>query len=95
MIGSGGSGKVYRIPINDSEFIAVKKIWNKGKLDEILEKEFRAKVEILGTIRHSNIVKLLCCFSCENSMLLVYEYMENTQLRRWSTHSQPRTSINR
>ncbi|KAL5697759.1 hypothetical protein ACHQM5_028876 [Ranunculus cassubicifolius] len=83
MIGSGGSGKVYRIPINDSEFIAVKKIWNKGKLDEILEKEFRAEVEILGTIRHSNIVKLLCCFSCENSMLLVYEYMENSSLDRW------------
>ncbi|KAI3967421.1 hypothetical protein MKX01_012231 [Papaver californicum] len=84
MIGGGGSGKVYRVHISDlEESVAVKKIFNKGKLDKQLEKEFQAEVQILGTIRHLNIVKLLCCISCDNSMLLVYEYMENRSLDQW------------
>ncbi|GLT85470.1 hypothetical protein SLE2022_036600 [Rubroshorea leprosula] len=84
LIGSGGSGKVYKIAINESGgFVAVKRIWNNKKLDGKLEKEFIAEVEILGRIRHANIVKLLCCISNENSKHLVYEYMENQSLDRW------------
>ncbi|XP_019191702.1 PREDICTED: receptor-like protein kinase 5 [Ipomoea nil] len=85
VIGSGGSGEVYLVqPIHHtSEKVAVKRIWNRKKLDRKLEKEFEAEVEILGTIRHSNIVKLLCGISSEDSMLLVYEYMENRSLDLW------------
>ncbi|KAL6212527.1 hypothetical protein ACLB2K_017746 [Fragaria x ananassa] len=84
LIGSGGSGKVYRVSTNcPNEFVAVKRIWNSKELDQRLEKEFNAEVEILGSIRHSNIVKLLCCISSENSKLLVYEYMENHSLDKW------------
>ncbi|XWS72505.1 hypothetical protein CRYUN_Cryun02cG0045600 [Craigia yunnanensis] len=93
IVGSGGSGKVYRIVINHSgESVAVKKIWNTKKLDHKLEKEFLAEVEILGNIRHSNIVKLLCCISSEDSKLLVYEYMENQSLDKW-LHGQKRRSM--
>ncbi|GFZ08575.1 kinase family with leucine-rich repeat domain-containing protein [Actinidia rufa] len=73
--------EIYRITVpNSEEFVAVKRIWNNRKLDHKLEKEFLAEVEILGTIRHSNIVKLICCISSEDSKLLVYEYMENQSL---------------
>lgn len=82
LVGRGGGGKVYRISLG-REIVAVKKIWNSRKLDSNLEKEFRAEVEILGSIRHSNIVKLLCCISGANSMLLVYEYLQNGSLDRW------------
>ncbi|PSS06191.1 Receptor-like protein kinase [Actinidia chinensis var. chinensis] len=91
LIGSGGSGKIYRIAVpNSEEFVAVKGIWNKRKLDHKLEKEFLAEVEILGTIRHSNIVKLICCISSEDSKLLVYDYMENQSLDKW-LHGKRRT----
>ncbi|XP_058074145.1 receptor-like protein kinase HSL1 [Magnolia sinica] len=85
LIGSGGSGKVYRIALSNraGDVVAVKKIWNTRRLDDRLEKEFQAEVEILGRIRHSNIVKLLCCISSDDSKLLVYEYMENGSLDRW------------
>ncbi|XP_047947151.1 receptor-like protein kinase HSL1 isoform X2 [Salvia hispanica] len=86
-IGSGGSGKVFRVPISRSgEYVAVKRIWDNVKLDE---KQFLAEIRILGTIRHSNIVKLLCCISSETSKLLVYEYMENHSLDTW-LHSRNR-----
>ncbi|KAI3822031.1 hypothetical protein L1987_09612 [Smallanthus sonchifolius] len=84
LIGSGGSGKVYQIEIGrHGEYVAVKRIWNTRKIDHTLEKEFLSEVQILGSIRHSNIVKLLCCFSSEDSKLLVYEYMENQSLDKW------------
>ncbi|XP_061369609.1 receptor-like protein kinase HSL1 [Gastrolobium bilobum] len=84
LIGSGGFGKVYRIAsTRPGEYVAVKKIWNCKDPDNKMEKEFMAEVEILGNIRHSNIVKLLCCYSSENSKLLVYEYMENQSLDKW------------
>lgn len=84
VIGSGGSGKVYRIPVNSlGETVAVKKIWNNRKSDHKLEKEFMAEVKILSSIRHNNIIKLLCCVSCETSRLLVYEYMEKQSLDKW------------
>ncbi|KAL8102479.1 hypothetical protein AgCh_027106 [Apium graveolens] len=84
VIGSGGSGKVYRVPVNRSgEYVAVKKIGNSKKLDKRLEIEFNSEVEVLSTIRHVNIVKLLCCISSENSKLVVYQYMENGSLDEW------------
>lgn len=84
LIGSGGSGKVYRIIVNpNGEKVAVKRVCNDKKLDQRLEKEFMSEVQILGTIRHSNIVKLLCCISSKTLKLLVYEYMENQSLDRW------------
>ncbi|CAA0821312.1 Protein kinase family protein with leucine-rich repeat domain [Striga hermonthica] len=84
MIGCGGSGKVYKIPADrENEYVAVKRIWSENKKDHLLEKEFLAEIEILGSIRHSNIVKLLCCVSRDDSKLLVYEYMENQSLDIW------------
>lgn len=87
LIGSGGSGKVYRVGVNpNGNFVAVKRIWNKRNLELGLEKQFLAEVEVLSSIRHSNIVKFLCCISSGNSKVLVYEYMENQNLDKWLHH---------
>ncbi|CAI0425598.1 unnamed protein product [Linum tenue] len=82
VIGMGGSGKVYRVAVDrQNDFVAVKRIWNDD--DNKLAKEFMSEVETLSAIRHSNIVKLLCCISNGDSKLLVYEYMENRSLDWW------------
>ncbi|CAN4076627.1 unnamed protein product [Withania somnifera] len=92
IIGSGGSGKVYKISTGrPNEYVAVKRIWSDRKVDYILDREFLTEVQILGSIRHSNIVKLLCCISNEDSKLLVYEYMVNHSLDRW-LHGKKRIS---
>ncbi|XP_071730339.1 uncharacterized protein [Rutidosis leptorrhynchoides] len=84
VIGTGGFGKVYKIDVGQPRgYVAVKRIWNNKKLDQILENEFTSEVQILGSIRHSNIVKLLCCLSSQNSKLLVYEYMVHQSLDKW------------
>ncbi|KAH1161010.1 hypothetical protein AAZX31_01G007300 [Glycine max] len=83
IIGSGGYGAVYRVAVDGLGYIAVKKIWENKKLDKNLESSFHTEVKILSNIRHRNIVKLMCCISNEDSMLLVYEYVENRSLDRW------------
>ncbi|KAL2321336.1 hypothetical protein Fmac_030305 [Flemingia macrophylla] len=83
IIGSGGYGAVYRVAIDGLGYVAVKKIWENKKMDKNLESSFHTEVKILSNIRHRNIVKLMCCISNEDSMLLVYEYVENRSLDRW------------
>ncbi|KAL6547547.1 hypothetical protein OROHE_009252 [Orobanche hederae] len=84
LIGSGGSGEVYKMAVDgENQYVAVKKIWSDVKKDDLLEKEFQAEIQILGSVRHTNIVKLLCCISSDDTKLLVYEYMENHSLDRW------------
>ncbi|KAJ1265107.1 hypothetical protein BS78_08G053400 [Paspalum vaginatum] len=88
LVGSGGSGHVYRVTYtnqynNSAGVVAVKQIQSGGTLDEKLEHEFESEVSILCNIRHNNIVKLLCCLSSAESKLLVYDYMDNGSLDRW------------
>ncbi|KAK7245465.1 hypothetical protein RIF29_40311 [Crotalaria pallida] len=84
IIGSGGYGAVYRVAVDGlGGYVAVKKIFSSKMLDHKLEDSFLAEVEILSNIRHNNIVKLLCCISSVDSLLLVYEYHENHSLDRW------------
>ncbi|XP_057455559.1 receptor-like protein kinase HSL1 [Lotus japonicus] len=76
VIGSGASGKVYKVVLSNAEVVAVKKLW--GATNGI--DGFEAEVETLGKIRHKNIVRLWCCCSSGDSKLLVYEYMPNGSL---------------
>eukprot|EP00253_Pinus_taeda_P034394 PITA_34394 len=86
VIGNGGSGKVYCVMLQNNETVAVKRIWtkninniNRNKQYE-LDRLIKAEVDILGTVRHKNIVKLYCHLSNGKSNLLVYEYMPNGNL---------------
>ena len=83
IIGSGGFGTVYHVPVDSLTYVAVKKTKSNRNLRQELEASFRAEVRILSNIRHRNIVKLLCCISDEDSMMLVYEYLEHSSLEKW------------
>ncbi|KAM0937965.1 putative protein kinase RLK-Pelle-LRR-XI-1 family [Dioscorea sansibarensis] len=80
LIGSGGSGRVYRVVLKSGQTVAVKRLWTCPRGPEP-EREFQAEVETLGRVRHGNIVKLLFCCSTEGFKVLVYEYMANGSLR--------------
>ncbi|GAV61599.1 Pkinase domain-containing protein/LRR_1 domain-containing protein/LRRNT_2 domain-containing protein/LRR_4 domain-containing protein/LRR_8 domain-containing protein [Cephalotus follicularis] len=89
VIGSGASGKVYKVVLGNGEAVAVKKLWGGVKKDiqtgdiekgQVHDDGFQAEVETLGKIRHKNIVKLWCCCTTRDCKLLVYEYMPNGSL---------------
>ncbi|KAH0645151.1 hypothetical protein KY284_033035 [Solanum tuberosum] len=84
IIGNGGSGKVYRVVIDQTgNTYAVKSIGHGEKPGGRPQKEFLAEVRTLGSIRHNNIVKLICCISSLDRKLLVYEYFEKQSLDKW------------
>ncbi|XP_020212463.1 receptor-like protein kinase 7 [Cajanus cajan] len=92
LIGSGGSGNVYRVTLSNGKELAVKHIWNSDfparrkswsstpMLKRGKLKEFDAEVQALSSIRHVNVVKLYCSITSEDSSLLVYEYLPNGSL---------------
>ncbi|KAG5149901.1 hypothetical protein JHK82_016782 [Glycine max] len=85
VIGSGASGKVYKVVLSNGEVVvAVKKLcgapMNVDGNVGARKDEFDAEVETLGRIRHKNIVKLWCCCNSGEQRLLVYEYMPNGSL---------------
>ncbi|GER25598.1 leucine-rich repeat receptor-like protein kinase family protein [Striga asiatica] len=76
LIGNGGSGKVYRVYINQTgSMYAVKSISNSTKSNHRLEKEFMAEIETLGTIRHYNIVKLFCYTETASAVAGIFGYI--------------------
>lgn len=73
LIGSGGTGKVYWLDLKKGcGTVAVKQPW-KGNGLKVLTRE----MDILGKIRHRNIVKLYACLMNEGSNLWVFEYLPN------------------
>ncbi|XP_050204113.1 receptor-like protein kinase HSL1 [Mercurialis annua] len=89
VIGTGASGKVYKVVLSNGEAVAVKKLWGvtKKECDEndvekgpVKDDGFEAEIDTLGKIRHKNIVKLWCCCTTRDTKLLVYEYMPNGSL---------------
>ncbi|KAL2467617.1 Leucine-rich receptor-like protein kinase family protein [Forsythia ovata] len=76
LIGSGGTGKVYRLDLKKGcGTVAVKQLWKGNNV-----KVFAAEMDILGKIRHRNILKLYACLMKGGSNFLVFEYMENGNL---------------
>ncbi|OAY58687.1 receptor protein-tyrosine kinase CEPR2 [Manihot esculenta] len=76
LIGKGGTGKVYRLYLKRSGCtVAVKQLWKGDSL-----KLSASEMEILGKIRHRNILKLYASLLDEGSCFLVLEYMSKGNL---------------
>ncbi|XP_010544401.1 PREDICTED: probable serine/threonine-protein kinase At1g01540 [Tarenaya hassleriana] len=80
VIGEGGYGIVYRGILTDGTKVAVKNLLNnRGQA----EKEFRVEVEVIGRVRHKNLVRLLGYCVEGAYRMLVYEYVDNGNLEQW------------
>ncbi|KAG5382096.1 hypothetical protein IGI04_033566 [Brassica rapa subsp. trilocularis] len=74
IVGSGGFGTVYRMVMNDLGTFAVKKIdRSRQGSDRVFERE----VEILGSVKHINLVNMRGYCRLPTSRLLIYDYLTN------------------
>ena len=80
IIGMGSTGTVYKAEMPSGEIIAVKKLWGNHKESIRRRRGVLAEVEVLGNVRHRNIVRLLGCCSNRDCTMLLYEYMPNGNL---------------
>ncbi|KAK9141741.1 hypothetical protein Syun_011141 [Stephania yunnanensis] len=76
-LGEGGFGSVYWGQLWDGSQIAVKrlKVWS-----DKAEMEFSVEVEILGRVRHKNLLQLRGYCAEGQERLIVYDYMPNLSL---------------
>ncbi|KAL9239541.1 hypothetical protein vseg_013851 [Gypsophila vaccaria] len=77
IVGSGGFGTVYRMVMNDCGTFAVKRI---DRTREGSDKVFERELEILGSIKHMNLVNLRGYCRLPTSKLLIYDYLANGSL---------------
>uniref|UniRef100_A0A5B6ZPL5 Putative Leucine-rich repeat protein kinase family protein isoform 1 n=1 Tax=Davidia involucrata TaxID=16924 RepID=A0A5B6ZPL5_DAVIN len=72
VVGSGGFGTVYRMVMNDCGTFAVKRIdRSREGSDQVFERE----LEVLGSIKHINLVNLRGYCRLPASKLLIYDYL--------------------
>ncbi|KAF2283830.1 hypothetical protein GH714_016313 [Hevea brasiliensis] len=63
LIGSGGSGQVYKVTLKTGQIVAAKRL--RGGTQKLeTESAFRSEVETLGRVRHGNIVKFVDVLQC-------------------------------
>ncbi|KAL6907396.1 hypothetical protein ACP4OV_002435 [Aristida adscensionis] len=97
VIGTIGRGdRLYRVDLQDSGIgrgclssrtVTVKKLENEiGDVDADLKSRCRSEVNMLGVIRHDNIINLLQCIQRDDMILLLYDHMENGSLGEWLPH---------
>ncbi|XP_073000703.1 probable receptor-like protein kinase At1g80640 [Typha latifolia] len=77
ILGEGGFSCVYKASLEGGVLVAIKKL-NGGVLG--CERKFENELDLLGRIRHPNIVPLLGYCVHEEKRLLVYELMQNGSL---------------
>ncbi|KAJ6417757.1 hypothetical protein OIU84_001186 [Salix udensis] len=76
-IGEGGFGSVYWGQTSTGTEIAVKRL---KAMSAKAEMEFAVEVEILGRVRHKNLLGLMGFYAGGNERLIVYDYMPNHSL---------------
>ncbi|KAK0600260.1 hypothetical protein LWI29_013165 [Acer saccharum] len=80
IIGMGGTGIVYKAEVNRPHVVvAVKKLW-RSERDIETGDNLIGEVNLLGRLRHRNIVRLLGYLHNETDVMIIYEYMPNGNL---------------
>ncbi|KAM7251179.1 hypothetical protein ACFE04_023062 [Oxalis oulophora] len=76
-LGQGGFGTVYKGVLSDGREIAVKRLFFNNRHRAA---DFYNEVNIISSVDHKNLVRLLGCSCSGPESLLVYEYLQNKSL---------------
>ncbi|KAH0724398.1 hypothetical protein KY285_000236 [Solanum tuberosum] len=79
-LGQGGFGTVYKGVLADGREIAVKRLFFNNKHRAA---DFYNEVNIISSVEHKNLVRLLGCSCSGPESLLVYEFLPNQSLDRF------------
>nr|XP_043613017.1 cysteine-rich receptor-like protein kinase 2 [Erigeron canadensis] len=79
-LGEGGFGVVYKGVLPDGREIAVKRLFFNNKFRAA---DFYNEVNMISSVEHKNLVRLLGCSCSGPESFLVYEYLPNMSLDRF------------
>ncbi|KAL3512905.1 hypothetical protein ACH5RR_025622 [Cinchona calisaya] len=84
LIGRGKHGTLYKVTLNNSVNVAVKRI----KDWEISRDEFKKRMQRINEVKHANVLPVIAYYCSQQEKLLVYEYQQNGSLFRLLNGSQ-------
>ncbi|PNT65460.1 leucine-rich repeat receptor-like protein kinase PXC1 [Brachypodium distachyon] len=79
MVGRGSLGTVYRAALPDGRTVAVKRLRDANPCGR---DEFRRYMDLIGRLRHPNLVPLRAFYYAKQEKLLVYDYFPGSSLHR-------------
>ena len=71
VLGKGSVGTSYKAVLEEGTTVVVKRL----KDVVVTKKEFETQMEVLGNIKHENVVPLRAFYFSKDEKLLVYDYM--------------------
>ncbi|KAK7267874.1 hypothetical protein RIF29_20554 [Crotalaria pallida] len=77
MLGKGSLGTVYRAVLDDGSTVAVKRLKD---ANPCARHEFEQYMDVIGKLKHPNIVRLRAYYYAKEEKLLVYDYLPNGSL---------------
>lgn len=77
MLGKGSLGTVYKAVLDDGSTVAVKRLKDANPCERI---EFEQYMDVIGKIKHPNIVRFRAYYYAKEEKLLVYDYLPNGSL---------------
>jgi len=77
MLGKGSLGTVYRAVLDDGATVAVKRLKD---ANPCARKEFEQYMDLIGKLKHPNIVRFRAYYYAKEEKLLVYDYLPNGSL---------------
>ncbi|XP_062005970.1 probable LRR receptor-like serine/threonine-protein kinase At3g47570 isoform X3 [Rosa rugosa] len=80
LLGTGGFGSVYKGTLSDGMDVAIK-VFNLELEDAF--SSFEVECEMLSSVHHRNLVKVISCCSQVDFKSLVLNYMPNGSLEKW------------
>ncbi|KAK9934629.1 hypothetical protein M0R45_021766 [Rubus argutus] len=90
-LGQGGFGTVYKGVLPDGREIAVKRLFFNNRHRAA---DFYNEINIISSVEHKNLVRLLGCSCSGPESLLVYEYLANKSLDRFIFDEQRGKTLN-
>lgn len=77
MLGKGSLGSVYKAALDDGLAVAVKRLKDANPCSR---KEFEQYMDVIGRLKHPNIVRFRAYYYAKEEKLLVYDYLPNGSL---------------
>ncbi|RDY00522.1 Leucine-rich repeat receptor-like protein kinase PXC1, partial [Mucuna pruriens] len=77
MLGKGSLGTVYRAVLDDGSTVAVKRLKD---ANPCARHEFEQYMDVIGKLKHPNVVRLKAYYYAKKEKLLVYDYLSNGTL---------------
>ncbi|KAK9070407.1 hypothetical protein SSX86_010809 [Deinandra increscens subsp. villosa] len=90
-LGQGGFGTVYKGVLSDGREIAVKRLFFNNKFRAA---DFYNEVNMISTVEHKNLVRLLGCSCSGPESILIYEYLPNMSLDHFIFHATKGRTLN-